>query len=316
MTTPPIDLKWLKRLLPFSLALSGGTALYSANLPEQFYGVESPEDSLGYQLLHAYDKGQERMTASPKYGSFKFGSAKSPTTVKNAAAFGKYVSSLMGGVGDIFKSRGSRAGAQEALTALRGAGTKIDPKTLAMAEGALAEAASTSKALPYAVGGLATLGAGAAIADPLFDIAQPYIDAKGYELARRNTDIMTRAKMDQLAAESFAKTLGSEAAMGLTGLLGGTVDAATAIPRQRQYGDLFSHLLDTDPIIGMATPEQQALMGSAYESMQKVAPTIASDPFATKNYLREVMVTGNGPDHATLGNLAKSEESIRGRGGR
>ena len=142
------------------------------------------------------------------------------------------------------------------------------------------------------------------------------MEAKGYELARNNTDIMTRAKMDEVAAQSFAKTLGSEAALGLTGLLGQGVDVATAIPRQRQYGDLFSHLVDTDPILGMATPDQQELMQSAYQSMQRVSPTIAADPFATKNYLREVMVTGNGPDHATLGNLAKSEESIRGRGGR
>lgn len=261
-----------RKFLPWGLALSTGTALYS--VPEASDKAEA--DPIERGLLDAYRLGSEAMTP-PRDAGFKFGGAKTPTSIKTAGlGLGKAIGGGMKSIGDLLSQ----------------------PKNI----GAIAA-------------GGAALGIGAAAADPLYDMAQPFIEAKGYELARDNTDIWTRAKMDQVAAESFAKTLGSEAATGLTSLLGAGADVAQA-PRSSHYNDLFGHLVDTDPIIGMATPEQQQLLGSAYQSMQKVAPTIAADPFATKNFLREVMVTNNGPDHATLGNLAKSEESIRGRGRR
>ncbi len=68
----------------------------------------------------------------------------------------------------------------------------------------------------------------------------------------------------------------------------------------------YSELL-ADPIIAKADP---ALMQSAYGTMRRFAPTLASDPNAARAFLQESALYGKGPSYATLKTLADTEGSV------
>jgi len=137
----------------------------------------------------------------------------------------------------------------------------------------------------------------------------------------------------QEIAKDTLKAVAGAAALGGTGYVGarlmsGTDDASEknkarfttmgkleAEQRFRQHQlrrmnpvhDAMLSQLGEDPILQKADP---ALLQSSYETMRRFAPTLATDPNATRAFLQEAAVYGKGPSYATLKTLADTEGSV------
>jgi hypothetical protein len=135
-------------------------------------------------------------------------------------------------------------------------------------------------------------------------------DTFGYRMNRSINPLTDRVKADETFASSFFQTAGSEVAKGLAGLLkdmaGKAVSAATQGPA---HAAMVQNLSASDGTISRADP---ALLANAYHTMQKFAPTLATDENAVRSFLREAVMAGNGPDYASIANLAKAESAIVG----
>lgn len=97
---------------------------------------------------------------------------------------------------------------------------------------------------------------------------------------------------------------------------GQAADAAKSIPRGIQQSHMLQNIVQSDDMLRDATPQDQELLGRAYQTMQKFAPELASDEFAVRNYLREALMAANGPDYATISNLARANRDITDQGRR
>lgn len=165
---------------------------------------------------------------------------------------------------------------------------------------------------PVVLGG-AVLGTGLlSLAEPMME---PVLEGFGQDVRRENVNLFDRARMDELAAEEFAKTLGRNAGDSLSGMMGDVTQQTKNVAMRRKNRQLVEDLILNDPILQNATPEQADLLIQAYNSFAQTAPTMMSDPFAARNALREVMITGNGPDYATLKNMAEGERALNNRRG-
>lgn len=168
------------------------------------------------------------------------------------------------------------------------------------------------------LGAAALIGGGVvagSLADNAAEMFAPTIEAQGTGFARSHTSLFDRAKMDQVAAESFAKEMGSQAAQGISGLFGQAVNSGIdSVNETRQQGRV-RQMITEDPILSRATKEEAGLMLDAYNTALNTGPTIMANPYAARNFLREVLVTGNGPDHASLKAIAESERAYHNRRG-
>lgn len=108
---------------------------------------------------------------------------------------------------------------------------------------------------------------------------------------------------------AVGKEVGGALGKGVLGLL---KDMA-AKAQQMVSGDpaqkaMLDALMQTDPVLQKADP---ALIMSAFHTMQQFAPTLAQDENAVRSFLRQAVMSGNGPDFATIAGIAKAEESVR-----
>lgn len=124
--------------------------------------------------------------------------------------------------------------------------------------------------------------------------------------------------------DEFLKGLSSQGGKETAGLLsallgegaGQAVQGAKALPRGHQQSRTFQDAMSTDEMLREAPPQDQELLQRAFQTMQKFAPELAHDEFAVKNYLRESLMAANGPDYATIGNLARTNRDISDQGRR
>lgn len=124
-----------------------------------------------------------------------------------------------------------------------------------------------------------------------------------------------RVRMDEVAAENFAKSVGSELGKSTVGLAGDilsrTFDTATGLPgqimQQQQRQSIFDSLRAEDDVIAKADPQQ---LNDAYHTMVRFAPTLATDKNAVKTFLRESTLYGTGPNFMSIKQLADAEESV------
>ena len=78
-----------------------------------------------------------------------------------------------------------------------------------------------------------------------------------------------------------------------------------------QHDAAFS-MATKDSIISQADPH---LVHSAFETMKRFAPNLATDPNAVRSFLRESATWGEGPSYATIKNLTDAERSVASTGG-
>jgi len=120
-----------------------------------------------------------------------------------------------------------------------------------------------------------------------------------------------RLRMDELAAEEFAKSVGKQTGIGMVGLLGDMLSKAVATPaalvagKQRQ--NVFDLLKAEDDVLSRANPEQ---LTEAYHTMARFAPTLATDKNAVKAFLRESVLYGTGPNPMAIKQLAEAETAV------
>lgn len=74
---------------------------------------------------------------------------------------------------------------------------------------------------------------------------------------------------------------------------------------------ILMQLKKEDPVIARADDK---LLMEAFDTMVKFAPTLAKDKNAVRAYLREAVLSGTGPNYATIKMLADAERSVRGEG--
>ena len=76
---------------------------------------------------------------------------------------------------------------------------------------------------------------------------------------------------------------------------------------------LLEQTLRTDPVLADAVernPNAKQQVVEAYETMVKVAPTLASDVNVVRSFLREAVLSGAGVNYATVKNLAEAEGQV------
>jgi hypothetical protein len=157
--------------------------------------------------------------------------------------------------------------------------------------------------------GTGLLGAGA--------LADPIAQRLGFEFRempeayRGITGLPARVRMDELAAESFANSVGKElgkATVGLAGdLLSKTIDIPGSIAGGVQRRSVLSELQAEDEVLAKADPAQ---VDEAYHTMVRFAPTLATDKNAVKTFLRESVLYGTGPNFTTIKQLADAEGAV------
>ncbi len=173
----------------------------------------------------------------------------------------------------------------------------------------------TIKGLSGATLGIGALGVlGGTLLDSGLEIGRdatsPYMGTRGYLADKKRNDLFDRARMDEEAASSFAKTIGSEAATGVSSALASMFSTGVGGVENLFNQTSLDRLVKGDPILSAATKAESAMMRSAYEGASKIGPRVMSDPYVARNFLRETLVTGNGPDYATMQGIADAERSI------
>jgi len=187
----------------------------------------------------------------------------------------------------------------------------VDVKSLA---GMMAPPAAPAKSLisrMFTPGGLiiggSLLGAGAVTAPALersgFKVRELfYPDVKG---------LPERVRMDELAAESFANSVGKELGKSTVGLVGDVLSKGISLPgdwlQTEKRESVFDSLRQTDDIIAKADPQQ---LNEAYRTMVRFAPTLATDTNAVKTFLRESVLYGTGPNFMAIKQLADAEKAV------
>jgi len=169
----------------------------------------------------------------------------------------------------------------------------------------------------YSVPGALALGAaGLAIGTGMDVLQGPSSVGTGmeYQLAKKFIPLGDRIQATDTAASAFLSQSGKNMANLLdeslrTGANAG-LGAATRHNRSFNQDLQFSHAMSTDPLLRDATGQDKQLLRRSFNSMSRFSPDLATDEFAVKNFLRESMLASNGPDYATLGNMARVNEEI------
>jgi hypothetical protein len=154
------------------------------------------------------------------------------------------------------------------------------------------------------VGGIAAME----LLDPLSDVLSPVATAAGERMSQGLG--LSPTPMEQ----TFQKGIDALAVQGAkelaTGLAGGVAAGGRAGLGLMRRPASFETMVQGDPVLSQAPRAQVPLLHQSYQAMQRVAPRLSQEPFVAKNFLRDVMVTNTGPDHATLSSLARSEQTI------
>lgn len=116
--------------------------------------------------------------------------------------------------------------------------------------------------------------------------------------------------------KGFAEGAGSEVAKalmyGISRLAGGVGRALVGDPKRR---DLLQKVLTTDPVLSDAlqrSPSMTQNLLEAYGTLNKFAPTLATDVNAVRSFLREVVLGGGHVNYATIKNLIETEKGLHG----
>lgn len=142
-------------------------------------------------------------------------------------------------------------------------------------------------------------------------------DTFGYRLNKvLNPSLFDRVRGDEEMASGFYKNLGAESAKALVGNLNMALHSGVSAANQRfvqapQRKNVLNDVLQSDEILSQVKdPHQQQLLQQAYQSLQRFAPTLATDPNAVRSFLRVAVTGGGGADYASIAHLADAEATV------
>ena len=154
------------------------------------------------------------------------------------------------------------------------------------------------------VGGVAAME----LLDPISEVFKPMATDAGERMSAGLGLAETPwEQMAQKGLDSIAYHGAKELAAGMAAGVGAGGQAGLGLLRRPAS---FATMVQGDPVLSQAPRAQHPLLEQSYQAMQRVAPQLSQEPFVTKNFLRDIMVTNQGPDHATLSSLARSEQTI------
>lgn len=149
-------------------------------------------------------------------------------------------------------------------------------------------------------------------------MAMPLIQAPAAGLAERLKGVFGVHKeepgmMDTLKTD-IMKGLGKGVADAGVSLMkdmaAKAVSAVGSIGQQAARDAILKSLKREDPIL--AEQSDKTLM-EAYHTMVRFAPTLSTDKNAVRSFLRQAVMSGTGPDYASIKLLADTERAVTGR---
>lgn len=80
--------------------------------------------------------------------------------------------------------------------------------------------------------------------------------------------------------------------------------------QEREQDRVYAQVVNKDPILSRADANE---VSSAFDSMRRVAPTLATDQNAVQSFLRSAIMSSGGVDYNTIKLLAEAENATTGR---
>jgi hypothetical protein len=181
--------------------------------------------------------------------------------------------------------------------------------SLGSAGKAVGESASSG-----ALGGVGA-GVGAMTALPLAGVAGGLSNVIGKGLERALVPREFGEKKDvthqfgNAAVGAFGKELGTMGAGLLRDIANKAMSVAGNIGNESARTAILQQLRREDSVIHDA--DDKTLM-EAYHTMTRFAPVLSTDKNAVRSFLRQAVMSGNGPDYMTIKLLADSERAVTG----
>jgi hypothetical protein len=179
---------------------------------------------------------------------------------------------------------------------------------------AVAEKPFTSLATGVTIGGLAG-GALQGAAKSVSGLGGEPIGTSSYEINRALRPgiggALTRVKADEILAQSMTKNVGDLANQMVNETIGNMAKGYKKLVNKPKQQAILKDLLQNDEMLRDADP---AHVASLFNTMVDVAPRMTKYKDAVKSFLRQGIAHEGGLDPVTLGELAKAEARLSGKG--
>jgi hypothetical protein len=172
----------------------------------------------------------------------------------------------------------------------------------------------TSLATGVTLGGLVSgglLGASSSVAG----ITGDPVSTTSYELNKMLrpgvSGALTRVKADELLAQSMTKNVGEIANSYINETLGSMAKGYKKMVHRPAQQAVLKDLIQNDEMLRDADPDHVATL---FNTMVDVAPRMTKYKDAVKSFLRQGIAHEGGLDPVTIGELAKAEARLSGKG--
>ena len=164
--------------------------------------------------------------------------------------------------------------------------------------------------------GIGTAGGAAAIlGNKALGITGKPLDTESYRMDRRLHPgfggMLDRIQADEEIAKSMTKNVGEIANSVVNELAKDMAKSYKKMYRKPRQQAVLKDLISTDEMLRDADPEHVA---SLFNTMVDVAPKMTKYKDAVKSFLRQGIAHEGGLDPVTLGELAKAEARLKGKG--
>lgn len=145
-------------------------------------------------------------------------------------------------------------------------------------------------------------------------VTSPLFDTTGYRVNKALNSgvsgLAARVKADELVGKKVVDTFGDLASKAINHIVDSGISKykkLTDLPKQQS---ILKELVGKDDVISRADPEQVA---NLYESLRDIAPTVAKHREAVRSFLRQGLAHEGGVDPVTFGQLARTEQALKGK---
>lgn len=145
-------------------------------------------------------------------------------------------------------------------------------------------------------------------------VTSPMFDTAGYRVNKAlNSGISglaARVKADELVGKKVVDTFGDLASKAINSLVDTGISKYRKLTDMPKQQSILKELVGKDDVISRADPEQVA---NLYESLRDIAPTVAKHREAVRSFLRQGLAHEGGVDPVTFGQLARTEQALKGK---
>jgi hypothetical protein len=177
-------------------------------------------------------------------------------------------------------------------------------------------AATAAKNPFWTMAGIGTAGGAAAVlGNRALGVTSQPMDTGSYLINKQLNPgvggVLNRVRADELIAQNITKNVGDIANSFINETLSDMSKGYKKIVNKPKQQALLKDLMETDEMLREADPEHVA---SLFNTMVDVAPKMTKYKDAVKSFLRQGVAHEGGLDPVTLGELAKAEARLSGKG--